>query len=156
MEGDTSSKSAFPIAASRETYFVLASGFQFISFPNPTAPRNEAQHRLVHSHCARQMHLERRQRLVQRQENFRLVTCKEIRQTYASKPNRKRVAPRTPVSSLPSSLPTPLSSGIPDPFDTLAVDSSRLQSLLGHCEWFLRLLLERRHLNSRQQAPAKQ
>jgi hypothetical protein len=82
------------------------------------------------------MHLERRQKLVQRQENFRLVTCKEIQQSYASKSNRKPVTPRTPVSSPLPSPQTPASFSNFDPFDTLAVDSSRLQTLLGHCEWF--------------------
>jgi hypothetical protein len=60
-------------------------------------------------------------------DNFRVTTSKEKSKKLANKSTRTRAIAASFFS---------LSAGALDPFQTLAVDSSRLQTLLGDCKYF--------------------
>lgn len=73
--------------------------------------------------------LEKKRKLQQESgDNFRVSSSKD----YSRRLPSKRIRNQTLVA-----LPFSLSAGTLDPFQTLAVDSSRLQTLLGDCKLFL-------------------
>ncbi|KAF5024062.1 hypothetical protein F66182_3858 [Fusarium sp. NRRL 66182] len=103
------------------------SQFQFITIQTPHDLDDRATRRLARSHAVKQG-LQNKRRLQQESMgNFRVLTLKDKQKRSTSK--RK---PAIPVVASPFSL----SASILDPFQTLAVDSSRLQALLG--DWRVR------------------
>ncbi|KAH8911619.1 hypothetical protein BR93DRAFT_924295 [Coniochaeta sp. PMI_546] len=97
--------------------------FRFISVQDPDDAKDQIKRRLARSHAVKQA-LGRKRKLQQEsRDNFVAMTCKENTNRLASKTRRTR--PLTP--SLFS-----LAAGVLDPFQTLAVSSSRLQVLLSN------------------------
>ncbi|KAL3479278.1 hypothetical protein BJX99DRAFT_268676 [Aspergillus californicus] len=94
--------------------------FQFITMQSPEDAKDRTQRRLARSHAVKHA-LETKRRQQQRcRTNFRVTTLKETG------------SPRKVVSiSRPLPLFSSPSASALDPFQTLAVDSSRLQILLG-------------------------
>jgi hypothetical protein len=81
--------------------------------------------RLARSHAVKQALAKKRKLQQESGDNFRVTTSENIPRRLV----RKRTRTRTLAISLFS-----LSAGELDPFKTLAVDSSRLQTLLGDCK----------------------
>ncbi|KAF2790979.1 hypothetical protein K505DRAFT_377130 [Melanomma pulvis-pyrius CBS 109.77] len=110
-------------AAEAESDSVVAGRFHFISIQAPDEAKDQITRRLARSHAVKQA-LEKKRKLQQEsKDNFHVTTS-------GDKPRRlvgKRTHTRTLVAPLFS-----LSAGALDPFQTLAVDSSRLQELLGN------------------------
>ncbi|KAF2098962.1 hypothetical protein NA57DRAFT_66183 [Rhizodiscina lignyota] len=109
---------------------MAAAQFQFIACQTPSAVKDRSNHRLARSHGARHSFMEKRRKLEQLQENFRLVTEQQIQQ-QSSKSRRTPAALPTPARSTPSPTTT-IQPSVLDPFDSLAVDCSKLQVLLEH------------------------
>ncbi|OKL63696.1 hypothetical protein UA08_00716 [Talaromyces atroroseus] len=113
MAAASYSSSSEPVAAAR---------FQFISVRDS---KDRITRRLARSHAVKQA-LENKRKLQQEsRDNFRVTTSKD-------RPRNLMTKKRTCTSSPTASLLSPLSAGTLDPFQTLAVDSSRLQTLLGN------------------------
>ncbi|MCJ1223713.1 hypothetical protein MMC12_000356 [Toensbergia leucococca] len=109
-------------SAEAESEPVAAGNFHFISFQAPDDVKDQITRRLARSHAVKQA-LQKKRKLQQESgDNFRVTASKD-------KPRRlvnKKARTETRAASLSS-----LSAGALDPFQTLAVDSSRLQTLLG-------------------------
>jgi hypothetical protein len=101
-----------------------AEHFQFISIQAPNDSKDQTTRRLARSHAVKQA-LEKKRKLQQAsRDNFRVTTPKDRPRKSVTKTRAR------PTPSLFS-----LSASTLDPFQTLAVDSSRLQTLLGDCEF---------------------
>jgi len=92
--------------------------YQFITFQDPHTLRSRGTQRLIRSHGVRKSLQTRRKKLLQANENFRAV---EFTQTQPS-PAGKLLSPRTSSIAI-NEL---------DPFESLAVNSLRLQTLINH------------------------
>ncbi|MCJ1454598.1 hypothetical protein MMC28_004951 [Mycoblastus sanguinarius] len=115
-------------SAEAESEPVAAGHFQFISIQAPNDAKDQITRRLARSHAVKQA-LENKRKLQQESgDNFRVTTSKDNPRRLVS----KRARTETRAASLSS-----LSAGALDPFQTLAVDSSRLQTLLGDCKLLL-------------------
>ncbi|TVY42469.1 hypothetical protein LOCC1_G005159 [Lachnellula occidentalis] len=100
---------------------IAFSHFQFISIQAPDEARDKITRRLARSHAVKQALANKRKLQQESGDNFRITTTRD-------KP-RRLLGKRRP-GSLAASLFS-LSAGTLDPFQTLAVDSSRLQTLIG-------------------------
>ncbi|KAK0724292.1 hypothetical protein B0H67DRAFT_640860 [Lasiosphaeris hirsuta] len=102
--------------------------FQFISVQDPDDAKDGVKRRLARSHAVAQG-LERKRKLQQASGgNFVVRTGKSYRARGPAanpKPSRDRAL-------IPNLLSAQVSAGTLDPFQSLAVDSSRLQALLGN------------------------
>ena len=99
----------------------------FISMQAPDEAKDQITRRLARSHAVKQA-LENKRKLQQEsRDNFRVTTSKDKLKL------RRLVNKRTRTRALAVSLFS-LSAVTLDPFQTLAVDSSRLQTLLGNCK----------------------
>ncbi|TVY16452.1 hypothetical protein LARI1_G005751 [Lachnellula arida] len=108
-------------SADAESGPIAVGHFQFISMQAPDEARDKIAKRLARSHAVKQA-LENKRKLQQESgNNFRVTTSRD-------KP-RRLVGKRRP-GTLAASLFS-LFAGTLDPFQTLAVDSSRLQTLIG-------------------------
>ena len=119
--GPVAGRSSISRAAAGCLYYspLSAGRFRFISIQAPNDAKDPITRRLARSHAVKQT-LENKRKLQRKSgENFRVTT-----------PKRARTATR--AVSLSS-----LSAGALDPFQTLAVDSSRLKTLLGDCKLLL-------------------
>lgn len=98
--------------------------FQFISIQSPDDAKNKTTRRLAKSHAVKRALRIKRMLQQNTGDNFRVTTsedhCKARRLVY--------------TASLDKSFCSRF-----DPFETLPVDSSRLQILLGNCKYFLML-----------------
>jgi len=92
--------------------------YQFITFQDPHTLRSRGTQRLIRSHGVRKSLQTRRKKLVQANQNFRSFT---FNQTQTS-PVDKVLSPRTSSIAI-NEL---------DPFESLAVNSLRLQALINH------------------------
>ncbi|KAK7426686.1 hypothetical protein QQZ08_006864 [Neonectria magnoliae] len=100
----------------------LAAGrFQFISFQTPDDANNQVIRRTARSHAVKQALANKRKLQQDSGDNFRVTTFKD----------RRLVGKRSRAATIAAPLFS-LSDGELDPFQTLAVDSSRLQTLLGN------------------------
>lgn len=105
-------------------WFCLDDMYQFISISHPDDVKDRKKRRCARSHAVKQA-LEVKRKLQQKsRNNFHILSSQE----YAQKLADKQAYTRTLVAP-----PPVLSAGILDPFQTLAVDSSRLQMFLGEC-----------------------
>ncbi|RDW91726.1 hypothetical protein BP5796_02891 [Coleophoma crateriformis] len=98
-----------------------AGHFQFISIQAPDVPKDRITRRLARSHAVKQALQNKRKLQQESGDNFRVMTSKH-------KP-RRGLSSRSCTGTLTMSLLS-LSAGALDPFQTLALDSSRLQILL--------------------------
>ncbi|TAQ87450.1 hypothetical protein B7494_g4228 [Chlorociboria aeruginascens] len=106
----------------RDTWKTTDGKFQFISISNPDDLKDKNIRRQARSHAVKQA-LESKRKLQQKSGvNFRVSSSKDYPWRLASKITRTQTLVAMPFS---------LSAGTLDPFQTLAVDSSRLQALLG-------------------------
>ena len=107
-------------------------GFHFISVQTPNDAKDPIARGLARSHAVK-CALENKRKLQQESGDiFRLTPS-------ADKP--RRVANKRRITVARAASPFSLSAGALDPFKTLAVDSSRLQTLLGNCKLHLALWL---------------
>lgn len=106
--------------------------FHFVQVQGPDDAGDKRDKRLARSHAVK--HALENKRKLQREsaDNFRAVTVKDKPGVLVAGKRRRR---KTPVEA--ASLFSP-SAGALDPFQSLAVDSSRLQTLLGSCKFFLK------------------
>lgn len=102
--------------------------FHFISIQAPDDAKDQTTRRLARSHAVKQALENKRKRQQESGDNFRVTASKDKPRRLVS----KRARTETRAASLSS-----LSAGALDPFQTLAVDSSRLQTLLGDCTLLL-------------------
>jgi hypothetical protein len=102
-----------------------AGHYQFISIQTPCDAKDETRRRLARSHAVKQALANKRRIERESRDNFRVTTCQE--------PPKKLVGKKIRTTSLAGPLFSP-SAGVFDPFQSLAVDSWRLQTLLGNCE----------------------
>ncbi|KPM35519.1 hypothetical protein AK830_g11061 [Neonectria ditissima] len=109
-------------SAEAESESTTAGHFQFISVQTPDAAKNKVTRRLARSHAVKQALATKRKLQQESSDNF-LVT------TSMDKP--KRLARKNPRAGTVAASLFSLFAGALDPFQTLAVDSSRLQTLLG-------------------------
>ncbi|KAF4969183.1 hypothetical protein FSARC_3559 [Fusarium sarcochroum] len=100
-----------------------AGRFQFISVQVPDEANDLATRRLARSHAVKQALQNKRKIQQASMQNFRVKTPND-----EDKP--KRTIRKSNHAGVPVSSPVSLSASILDPFQTLAVDSSRLQILL--------------------------
>ncbi|KAL2867604.1 uncharacterized protein BJX67DRAFT_387834 [Aspergillus lucknowensis] len=99
---------------------MVSSGkFQFVSVQGPDGPKDRIQRRQARSHAVKRALEIKRKRERKSRENFRVSVLR-------TSPEKEVNECKALVGPLVS-----LSAGTLDPFETLAVDSSRLQSLLG-------------------------
>ncbi|KAH8194877.1 hypothetical protein TruAng_010957 [Truncatella angustata] len=102
---------------------ITAGRFQFISVQAPDDAKDPATRRLARSHAVKQA-LEKKRKLQQEStDNFRVIGLRDKPRRSASKRPRTGTFGASPFS---------LSADLLDPFQTLAVDSSRLQALLSN------------------------
>ncbi|KAI0187989.1 hypothetical protein EV127DRAFT_136959 [Xylaria flabelliformis] len=101
---------------------VVAGQFQFISVQAPDNAKDHAARRLARSHAVKQALKNKREMQQEQRNNFRVMTPKNKQENSG----RRRTRTATEITPLRS-----LSVSMLDPFQTLAVDSSRLQTLLG-------------------------
>ncbi|KAH8688544.1 putative N-ethylmaleimide reductase [Ilyonectria robusta] len=97
--------------------------FHFISITNPDDAKDRKMRRDARSHAVKQALKNKRMLQQESRDNFRIVSSNDYAKRLASKRRRR---PKSLVMS-----PYSLSAGALDPFQTLAVDSSRLQVFLG-------------------------
>ncbi|KAI3334433.1 hypothetical protein F4824DRAFT_186073 [Ustulina deusta] len=107
--------------AGAESEVTAVERFQFISIQAPDDPKDQATRRLARSHAVKQALENKRKIQRESRDNFRVMTPQDRVGRFV----RKRTHTRTVVTS-----PFSLSVGTLDPFQTLAVNSSRLQTLL--------------------------
>ncbi|KAI1420459.1 hypothetical protein F5Y12DRAFT_772925 [Xylaria sp. FL1777] len=99
--------------------------FQFISIQTPDNPSDRATNHLARSHAVKQA-LEKKRKIEQEsRENFRVMVPQDKLGRFVRKRRQARAVAMSPFS---------LCVGTLDPFQTLAVDSPRLQTLLGDYE----------------------
>ncbi|KAM3088349.1 hypothetical protein ACMFMG_002402 [Clarireedia jacksonii] len=97
--------------------------FQFITILSPADAKDDTTKRRARSHAVKQA-LENKRKLQQESgENFRVASSKDYSRRLASEKIRSQ-----PLVTLPLSIPA----STLDPFQTLAVDSSRFYALLGN------------------------
>ncbi|KAI0430261.1 hypothetical protein F5Y09DRAFT_341797 [Xylaria sp. FL1042] len=114
-----------PNLAEAGTDVTRAEKFQFISIQGPDDPKDRATRRLARSHAVKQA-LKNKMKIQQESsDNFRVMIPQDKLGRFAKR--------RTPVRTIFMS-PFSLSAGKLDPFETLAVDSPRLQTLLADYE----------------------
>jgi len=119
------SRTPQPLIVLLLTETLSAGHFHFISIQAPDHAKDQITRRLARSHAVKQA-LENKRKLQQESgDNFRVTTSKDEPRRMVSKRTRT-ITLATPLFSL--------SAGTLDPFQTLAVDSSRLQTLLGDCK----------------------
>ncbi|KAL2831403.1 hypothetical protein BDW59DRAFT_140140 [Aspergillus cavernicola] len=87
--------------------------FQFISIQAPHDAKDQIQRRLARSHAVKHALQNKRRQQQKSRDNFRVTTVEDSPRKVVSRPRFS------------------LSAGALDPFQTLAVDASRLQTLLG-------------------------
>jgi hypothetical protein len=105
------------------THFVFkALQFQFITVKSLGETRDPASQRLVRSHALRQSLKAKRKRAEERQENFRFVVPQHPAKSLCQRQ----------VRGAAEELPATIAGDRLDPFDSLAVDSSRLQTFLSN------------------------
>ncbi|KAI0487347.1 hypothetical protein F4859DRAFT_509915 [Xylaria cf. heliscus] len=107
-----------------ENEAITVGQFQFISIQTPNDAKDHATRRLARSHAVKQALKNKRKTQQDSRDNFYVITS----QDKPGKSLRKRTRKETVATLLPSP-----SAGRLDPFQTLAVDSSRLQALLSNC-----------------------
>lgn len=100
----------------------LEEPFQFILVQAPDNAKNKIMKRLAQSHAVKQALKKKRILQQKSQDNFRGRTSSDMIRNLVSK--------RGSFGTLSASLVSP-SAGALDPFQALAIDSSRLQTLLG-------------------------
>jgi hypothetical protein len=117
-------------------YVGLWGRFQFVSINNPEQKNDSRDRRRARSHAVKQG-IERKRKLQQQSmSHFQVLSTGD----FARNPGTKKTR-----SQLQVSLPYTPSAGALDPFETLAVPSSRLQALLGNSK---AILLELRHIGT--------
>jgi hypothetical protein len=92
--------------------------YEFVTFQEPHTMKSRTTQRVIRSHGARKFARDRRKRLAQAGTNFRPVVFKQIQQT--------------PIEYFPNPKASSVSMDEMDPFQSLPVDSSRLQALITH------------------------
>lgn len=102
--------------------------FQFIPIQAQDGKTNQITRRLARSHAVKQGLEDKRRQQRTSGEHFHVTVSKDKAKRFVSKRVRTR--------DLPTSIST-LYAGVLDPFQTLAVDSSRLQILLSNCKLLL-------------------
>ncbi|KAI1271670.1 hypothetical protein F5Y07DRAFT_382310 [Xylaria sp. FL0933] len=113
-----------PSSAGVDSEATTVEKFRFVSIQGPNDPNDGATRRLARSHAVKQA-LENKRKIQQESRcNFRIVTPQD---------KVKLTKKRTNARAIPVS-PFSLSAGKLDPFETLAVESPRLQTLLAHYE----------------------
>ncbi|RDW60540.1 hypothetical protein BP6252_11923 [Coleophoma cylindrospora] len=105
-----------------ESVPTAAGNFQFISVQTPDVPKDRITRRVARSHAVKQALQTKRKLQQESGDNFRVTTSKH-------KPKRD-LSSRSCTGTLVMSSLYSLSAGALDPFQTLAVNSSRLQILL--------------------------
>ncbi|KAI0405487.1 hypothetical protein F4802DRAFT_606757 [Xylaria palmicola] len=105
------------------TNTITVGDYQFISVQAPDGARNHVTRRQVRSHAVKQAIKNKRKLEQDSGDNFRITTS-QGRPEIAARPG-------TPIGTMGTS-PFSLSAGMLDPFQTLVVDSSRLQTLLAN------------------------
>ncbi|KAI1111627.1 hypothetical protein F5Y14DRAFT_453860 [Nemania sp. NC0429] len=116
-----------PTTAAKAGGHPIAAGqFQFISIQTPNDARDRATAHLARSHAAKQALQKKRKRQQEMGAHFRVMTPQDKPGT----PAKTEMAAGPVAGTAAVSLHSP-SAGALDPFYTLAVDSSRLQTLLG-------------------------
>lgn len=98
--------------------------FRFVAIQNPDAPRDPAQKRLARSHAVKNALRVKRERQEKSNINFQILYPSLVITPHRS-------AAPVPEGSLP---PLGALSDTHNPFEMLAVDSSRLKSLLSKCK----------------------
>ncbi|KAI1296118.1 hypothetical protein F5Y03DRAFT_370899 [Xylaria venustula] len=98
---------------------------QFVTIQGPDDPRDRATRRLARSHAVKQALENKRKAQQEARDNFRIMTP----QDQSGKLARKKTHAVTITMS-----PYSLSASMMDPFQSLAENSSRLQTLLGDYE----------------------
>ncbi|TVY24400.1 hypothetical protein LHYA1_G006765 [Lachnellula hyalina] len=121
------STSHSPIEA--ESGPIAAGHFQFISYQAPDVARDKITMRQARSHAVKQA-LESKRKIQQESgDNFCVTTSRDKPRRVVGKGARR-------AGTLAATSLFSLSSGTLDPFQSLAVDSSRLQTLIGDC-WLI-------------------
>ncbi|KAI0203295.1 hypothetical protein F4808DRAFT_39600 [Astrocystis sublimbata] len=108
-------------AKADNTPIVASDSFQFITIHAPDDAKDRATRRLARSHAVKQALRTKRAIQQEAKDNFRVTTSQDELGKLARK-KRRAAAAVTPLVLL--------SLGMFDPFQSLAVDSSRLQTLL--------------------------
>ncbi|KAI1199771.1 hypothetical protein F5X97DRAFT_295359 [Nemania serpens] len=109
---------------------IAAGQFQFISIQTPDDVRDRATSHLARSHAAKQALKKKRKRQQELGDNFRVMTPQDKPRMSAKTGAIAGAVAGTVAGTVALSLLHP-AAGKLDPFNTLAVDSSRLQTLLG-------------------------
>jgi len=105
--------------------YVLAGSFRFVPMQVSGEGNKKVARRLARSHAVKQALQNKRRLEQQSSNNFRSTTVN----------NKVRKAGFDPAQQgIPALSPFALSASTLDPFQTLAVDSSRLQTFLGNCK----------------------
>ncbi|KAI0111295.1 hypothetical protein GGR51DRAFT_509619 [Nemania sp. FL0031] len=112
---------------STEGNHIAVGQFQFISIQAPNDGKDRVTRRLARSHAVKQALKNKRKLQQESRDNFRITTSQDTRGMLAGR------RPRTGIMAMSFLSP---SAGKLDPFETLAVDASRLQALLNdHKAW---------------------
>ena len=114
--GNIQTKPVLPFSQMR----IEAGNFRFITIQAPDEAKDPARKRLARSHAVKEAHRNKRKLEQETNSNFRILTSREKPRKPATWGSGSEVL--SPLFSL--------SGGALDPFETLAVDSCRLQKLL--------------------------
>ncbi|KAJ2970188.1 hypothetical protein NUW58_g9771 [Xylaria curta] len=110
------------LCAETEGETVAVGNFQFISIQAPDQAKDHVMRRVARSHAVKKALENKRKLQKESRENFRVITVQNKPRNFTRR--------RTPARTAATSLFSP-SLGMLDPFQTLGVSSSRLQTLLG-------------------------
>ncbi|KAB5540218.1 hypothetical protein GE09DRAFT_252324 [Coniochaeta sp. 2T2.1] len=101
---------------------ITARSFHFVSVQGPDEAQDKSKRRAARSHAVKQALCRQRKQLKEKSDNFIVTKSTDQPKKNAKRPRQAPVMTGSIIS---------LSAGMLDPFQSLALDSTRLQALLG-------------------------